>query len=272
MTQNKPSFLTAQNISVISRGTPILRGLDFQARAGEVTAIAGPSGAGKSTLLKVLSGDQAYGGQVLLNGQDLAGLSLATQARLRAVLPQATPLAFPFTVMEVVRLGTSLAVDPDHVALQALHLVGLAGYEARYYQQLSGGEQQRVQLARVLCQVWEPVQDASPRWLLLDEPVSSLDIGHQLQVMEILRDFAARGGGVVAVMHDLNLTAMSAANIALVLDGQMLVQGAPEEVFQDHHLSRAYGCNLRVGQVPATLPFVLPQTAADAGGAQARHA
>lgn len=262
MTDTRTQLLTARNITVKSRGDMILRGLDFTARAGEVTAIAGPSGAGKSTLLKVLSGDQPYDGQVGLNGLDLAQLSLGAQARLRAVLPQATPLAFPFTVMEVVRLGTSLARDPNRVARQALQLVGLAGYEARYYQQLSGGEQQRVQLARVLCQVWEPVVDNAPRWLLLDEPVSSLDIGHQLQVMGILRDFAHRGGGVVAVMHDLNLTAMTAANIALVQGGRMLVQGPPAEVFQDQHLSRAYGCELRVGQVPANLPFVLPQVAA----------
>ena len=100
--------------------------------------------------------------------------------------------------------------------LTALARVDLAGFEGRMYQELSGGEQQRVQLARVLCQVWTPVAEGRARYLFLDEPVSSLDIGHQLSVMRLARDFAARGGGVVAVMHDLNLTSMFADQVVMM--------------------------------------------------------
>lgn len=254
-------MLNARNITVQTRSGTILHNMDFTAQPGEVTAIVGPSGAGKSTLLKALSGDQAFSGQIVLNGLDITCASLAELAGIRAVLPQATPLAFPFTVIEVVRLGASFVSDPNRTARLALQHVGLTGFEARYYQELSGGEQQRVQLARVLTQVWQPAVNGQPRWLFLDEPVSSLDIGHQLQVMEILRGFADRGGGVVAVMHDLNLTAMTADSVALIQNGQLSVQGDPSGVFTEDQLSHAYGCRLPVSRVPENCAFILPQAA-----------
>lgn len=257
-------MLSARSITYQSRGKTVLHGVDFTARSDEVTAIVGPSGAGKTTLLKMLSGDLTGKGQITLNGQDIAATPLSDLARMRAVLPQATPLAFPFTVIEVVRLGTARAPDANRIARLALRHVGLAGFEARYYQELSGGEQQRVQLARVLSQVWDPVEDGSPRWLLLDEPVSSLDIGHQLLVMEILRDFARRGGGVITVMHDLNLTAMVADSVALFRDGRLVIQAPPSDVFTDERLSHAYGCDLRVSRAPRDCAYVLPQVASAA--------
>ena len=140
-------------------------------------------------------------------------------ASMRAVLPQATALSFPFTVREIVRLGLiggrsgALPGEDERLPDRALARVDLDGFAGRFYQELSGGEQQRVQLARVLCQVWAPVLDGRPRYLFLDEPVSSLDIKHQLMIMNIARDFAKRGGGVVAILHDLNLTAMYADRV-----------------------------------------------------------
>ena len=116
--------------------------------------------------------------------------------------------------------------DPD-VPHQALRAVGLPGFEHRFYQDLSGGEQQRVQLARVLAQIWKPVRGGQPCWLFLDEPVASLDIGHQLGIMSLARDFARRGGGVVAVMHDLNLTAMFADKVAIMKEGAFIAAGTP---------------------------------------------
>ncbi|MEL6532424.1 MAG: iron ABC transporter, partial [Pseudomonadota bacterium] len=121
---------------------------------------------------------------------------------------------------------------------------------------------QRVQLARVLCQVWEPTFDGRPRWLFLDEPVSSLDIAHQLDVMAIAQDFARGGGGVVAVMHDLNLTAMFADKIAVMHQGRLVADGTPQEVMTDATLSRVYGCDLSVNQSPGPeATYILPHTA-----------
>ncbi|WP_172292722.1 heme ABC transporter ATP-binding protein [Pseudoruegeria sp. HB172150] len=258
-------MLTARDITVSLSGVPILKGAGFTARARELTCIVGPNGSGKTTLLRALTGELSYGGEVRLEGRDMRAMKGWELATRRGVLPQATPLAFPFTVLEVLRIGLLAGTDAaeDDLPEQALARVGLAGFEGRFYHALSGGEQQRVQLARVLLQVWHPVEDGKPRWLFLDEPVSSLDIGHQLEVMQIARDYADAGGGVVAVMHELNLTAMFADSVALIHKGRTMCQGAPAEVLKDEVLSEAYDCRVRVNRTPegVHVPFILPQAA-----------
>ena len=256
-------MLTATNLTIRIGQSAILSAVDFQARAGAITAIVGPNGSGKTTLLRALTGEIAAEGEISLNGTRLAGTRPARLAAIRAVLPQATPLAFPFLVGEVVRLGLTagLSAHDPNVAAQALAAVGLTGFANRFYQQLSGGEQQRVQLARVMAQVWVPLGPDGPRWLFLDEPVASLDIGHQLMVMNIARGYADAGGGVVAVMHDLNLTAMFADSVALLSEGRILGTGKPADILTDTLLSRAYRCTLRVNTPPAQGTFILPHSA-----------
>lgn len=242
----------------------ILHGINFTANPGEITAIVGPNGSGKSTLLKAITHEVDFAGKVILNGKDIANLKPWELAAMRGVLPQAATLAFPFTVIEVVRMGllTGISGERADIPSRALSAVGLADFGGRFYQELSGGEQQRTQLARVLCQVWHPVVDGSPRWLLLDEPVASLDIGHQLLVMQLIKGYAARGGGVVAVMHDLNLSAMFADRMAIFVDGALLTSGSPDAVMQDNVLSRAYGCALKVNTPPEQgQSFILPHLA-----------
>lgn len=260
--------LAARAITCRRDGRAILSAVDFTARPGAVTAIIGANGSGKTTLMRHLTGEMAPdAGTVTLNGQDIAALSPASLARRRAVLPQAGDVGFPFTVAEVVALGLHAdpAADPARIPA-ALARVDLPDYGARMYQQLSGGEQARVQLARVLVQVWHPVSDAGPAWLLLDEPVSALDIAHQLWVMREARRFAAAGGGVVVILHDLNLTAMVADQVTLLHQGRVLAAGPPPEVLTGPRLSQAYGCRISVGEAPPSGLFVLPQAAALAGG------
>lgn len=253
-------MLEATNISVHLGRMPILQDISFAAAPGKITAIAGPNGSGKTTLLRALTGEIAARGQIRLNGQDIRKIPAVELASIRAVLPQKTALAFPFTALEVVRIGQSFGIHPDpSLPRRALDRVGLLHLADRPYQVLSGGEQSRVQLARILTQVWEPVLADQPRWLFLDEPVASLDIGHQLQVMQIARDFADAGGGVVAVMHDLNLTAMFADHIVLMETGQICVQGTPADVMTSPNLSRAYGCQVKIGTLPKDGLFILPQ-------------
>jgi iron complex transport system ATP-binding protein len=236
----------------------VLRGIDLRAEAGQLTAIVGPNGSGKTTLLRAISGDLRYEGSIRVNGREVSATSAADLAADRGVLQQSASLSFPFTVHEVVRLGLRGKDENDPVG-RALERVDLSRYGGRKYQELSGGEQQRVQLARVLCQVSEPIAGGAPRWLFLDEPVSSLDIHHQIAVMRLAREFAARGGGVVAVMHDLNLTAMFADAVVVMMESRAIATGSPAEVFTDEILSRAYGCPIRVGATPAGgVPFVLP--------------
>lgn len=255
--------LIAQDITVNLGRKPVLHGVSLTARAGQVTAIVGPNGSGKTTLMRCLTGELTCKGRITLGAQDLDTLPPVVLARRRAVLPQALALSFPYTVAEVVRIGLEARGEPAEALVPAaLAAVDLPGFSGRLYQELSGGEQQRVQLARVLAQVWQPLGDDGPRWLLLDEPVSSLDIAHQLVVMRLAADYARRGGGVIAVLHDLNLTALFAQNLVLMSAGRVLAQGPAAQVLTDDLLSRAYGCRLRVNAVPDSGIFVLPHAAA----------
>jgi len=251
-------MFSARHLRVDLGRRAILAGIDFDAEAGALTAIVGPNGSGKTTLLRALSGELAAEGEIRLNGRDMGALKPWQLAERRAVLPQATVLGFPFTVREVVGLGAGRRSADPMLAERALERVDLAHFGGRFYQELSGGEQQRVQLARVLCQVWSPAIDGEPCWLLLDEPVSSLDIRHQLLVMEIARAFARAGGGVIAILHDLNLAALFADRIVLMGRGRIVAAGPPGEVLEDEALSAVFGCVLRVGVPPAGVPFVLP--------------
>lgn len=260
-------MIEAHSLTVALGGRPIVRSVDFRARPGEITAIIGPNGSGKTTLLRALTGELPATGVISLNGRLLNEFKPWQLAARRAVLPQSTTLSFPFTVREIVRLGVSAGLMQadrllgERLPELALERVDLAGYAGRFYQELSGGEQQRVQLARVLCQVWQPVEDGEAKWLFLDEPVSSLDIRHQLDIMALARDYAAAGGGVVSVMHDLNLTAMHADSVAVMHEGRLLVQGDAGSVICDSVLGQAYGCELRVSRPPSNGGlFVLPQS------------
>jgi len=252
--------LSVSDLSVRIGRKTILRDITFSACSGELTVIVGPNGSGKSTLLKALTGELNSTGRAMLGEEDAAKGKPEVLANLRAVLPQATPMSFPFQVIEVVRLGLRFRSEAaDRAAHDTLAQVGLKRYEERLYQELSGGEQQRVQLARVLCQLWSPFPPDSSQWLFLDEPVSSLDIAHQLEVMQIARDFADQGGGVLAVMHDLNLSAMFADQILVMKEGCLAASGEVKATLQNGLLSEVYGCAIETCRVPPTDEwYVLP--------------
>ena len=265
--------LEVSQLAVRLSGKTILSEVSFNARAGQVCAIVGPNGSGKSTLLKAITGEVGYAGEIRLNAMPLTGYSPKRLADIRAVLPQQTHLSFPLTVKEVVQLGLQNTPQPPAERQSrirtALGYVDMAGFEGRSYQSLSGGEQQRVQLARVLCQVWSPVVHHQPRWLILDEPISSLDIRHQVLIMDVARNFAARGGGVLCVLHDLNLTAMYADQVLVIKRGALLADGKVEDVYRDELISEAFDFPLRIGALPGTaMPFLLPQASRGAGPAE----
>ena len=260
-------MITASDLTVSLSGKTIVHGVSLTAKAGELTAIVGPNGSGKTTTLKAIAGELASKGHIAINGHDIRALEPWQLAVKRAVLPQAATIAFPFTVREIVRMG--LTVGPNRhadrieaVTTEALAAVDLAGFAGRFYQELSGGEQQRVQLARVLSQIWEPVLDGEPCFLMLDEPVSALDIRHQLTIMQLARRYCEGGGGVIAVMHDLNLTAMFADHMVMMKNGRIERAGQPTEVMTDDAMEAIFGCRMRINAVPAAgVPFVLPHTA-----------
>jgi iron complex transport system ATP-binding protein len=230
---------------------------------GRITVLIGPNGAGKSTLLKVMAGElRPAAGTVRLHGTAVGAMPPAELARLRAVLAQSVTLAFPFAVDEVVRLGLPsnfARARGDALVTRGLEAVGLLAEAERSCLSLSGGEQQRAHLARVLVQLWSAPDDGRARYLLLDEPTASLDLAHQLLVMRLARSHAETGGGVLAVMHDLNLAVMLADEIVVLDKGRLAASGAPTEVVTDRLLTDVYGVDLRVGTTPEGV-FVLPQT------------
>ena len=261
-------MISVENASVAIGKTQIVSDVSFEVKTGQVTTIVGPNGSGKTTLLRALSGDLRYGGSIRFHGREMRDLKAWEMAEMRGVLAQSTSLSFPFTVREVVRLGitggrTGRPIDEmDELTDRALHLVDLDGFSSRFYQELSGGEQQRVQMARVLCQVFEPVIDGRSRCLFLDEPVSSLDIRHQLAIMDIARDYAARGGTVIAVLHDLNLTSIYSDQVLAMHRGRCAAFGTTQAVITDSLLRNVFECDLRVSVAPRdSAVFVLPQSA-----------
>jgi iron complex transport system ATP-binding protein len=236
----------------------ILRGVDLVVRAGEVVALVGPNGAGKSTLLNVLTGDlDASAGDVLVDDEPLSSWSHAELAMRRAVLPQQVTMTFPFSVTDVVRMGrapwarTPLEDDDDAVVAAAARQTDVAHLMARRFPSLSGGERARAALARVLAQ--------QTQLLLLDEPTAALDVHHQELVLEVARQRAVAGDGVIVVLHDLGLAAAHADRVAIIAEGKIVADGPPGEVLTGTTLSAVYQHDIEVIAHPRTgEPLVLP--------------
>lgn len=255
----------ARDVSVRRGQNRILKSVSASVKPGLFTVIVGPNGAGKSTLLKVITGEmQPEEGCVTFEGRPLSAFAPHEIATRRAVLPQSSQLAFPFTVFEVVRLGlearVGLAPETRRTLPAALlNRVDLNGFGSRHYQELSGGEQQRVQLARILCQAGDPVADGKPQFLFLDEPTSSLDLRHQIDTLNIARSFADNGGGVLAILHDLNLAALFADRLVVLHKGALFAEGPPSDVITSDLLKQVFEVELNVRRMENSgVPFVLP--------------
>jgi iron complex transport system ATP-binding protein len=246
---------TASDIEVRAGGRTLLEGAGVAVTPGKVTVLVGPNGAGKSTLLKVLAGEIRPGrGGVAINGLDLKELTPQRLATMRAVLPQSVHVAFPFSVAEVVGIGAS-GPQLDAKVRRVLARVDMLAFHDRPYDRLSGGEMQRVQLARVLRQLGEGVP---PGYLLLDEPTASLDLAHQLMVVRLARELAGEGIGVLSILHDLNLAAMAADHMVALRNGRVEAAGTPAEIMTNEAIERIFGVASRTNWAPDT-PFLLPQ-------------
>jgi len=262
-------MIQARDVGYRAGAAELLRGVTLSAHVGQVLALVGPNGAGKSTLLRVLSGELTpTHGEVRMGGRPLGAWTLRAQARARAVLAQSSELGFPFPAEEVVMLGRAphlngreSARDRDIVA-RALTAADVLGRRARAYSTLSGGEQQRVQLARALAQVWE----GGPRALLLDEPTSSLDLSHQHATLRFARHMASTGCAVICVLHDLNLAAQYADRIAVLELGELRAWGAPAHVLTAARIAEVFQVRARVVPHPElACPLIVPvEPAADA--------
>ncbi len=257
--------LEVLDLEVRYHGTPALRGVQLEVRAGELVAVCGPNGAGKSTLLRCVAGLlRPSGGSVRVDGREVASLLPRERARVVGYLPQDPVVPEGFRCAEVVRLGRYASragwaagwSPQDHqAAVQALLATGTQHLADRPVHHTSGGERQRVLLARVLAQ--------GARLLALDEPTSHLDLSHQLSVVRLLRRLAGEGYGVLAATHDVNLASLFFDRVVLLAGGRVLAQGPAEEVLRSGAVAEAYGPVAVVvshpeGGKPVVLPRVQP--------------
>lgn len=219
----------------------LINDVSLGVHGGELVGVVGPNGAGKTTLLRALSGDvELSAGTVFIDDRPLGEFDARELARRRAVMPQSSYLPFLFTAREVVRMGRAPwegeRGEREHGAKLTDYAMGLTDtqdYAIRAYPTLSGGEQSRVTLARVLAQE-TPI-------LLIDEPTAHLDLRHQHLVLQLARELASEGAAVVAVLHDLNLAAMYADTALVLHRGELVAAGPTEDSLHPETLSPVFG-------------------------------
>jgi iron complex transport system ATP-binding protein len=251
-------MLTAIDLCYQIGSQPLIKQVNLDIQPNQLNIIIGANGAGKSTLLRLLTGFLTpTQGECIFLGKPLAKWDQNTLAKKRTVMRQHCQINFAFTAKEVIAMGR--APHGKTYFHQALDTV-IEQTHCQYllhkdYRSLSGGEQQRVQLARVLAQLWQP--QPSPRLLFLDEPTSALDLYHQQQMLRLLRDLTHQQSiSICCILHDLNLAALYADRILLLSNGQLIAQGLPNQVLTQHSLMSWYQADLVVRSHPH---YALPQ-------------
>jgi iron complex transport system ATP-binding protein len=242
--------LDAQNVTWGVDGHRIVRAVSAEAEPGEFVGLIGPNGSGKSSLLRcVYRVLKPHAGLVALDGEDVWGMGARRMARRTAVVLQGYPTEFEFTVREVVLMGRSPhkgsfdrdTAEDERIVEGAISRVGMLPFADRDFSTLSGGEKQRVLVARALAQ--------EPRLLVLDEPTNHLDVRHQMEILGLVRTL---GVTTVAALHDLNLAALYCDRIYAVGAGEVVAEGTPEYVLTTCLIRDLYGVEAEVARHPAT--------------------
>jgi len=259
-------MLRVENITYEINKRILVRNLSFSMQCGEVVAILGANGAGKSTLIKMLSREKETSeGNIILNGKPISKYRSAELALKRAVMSQHNVVNIDFKVHEIVMMGryphyqNNPSANDRNIVKQTMEVCGVTDLEDRSILTLSGGEQQRVQLARVLAQVW----DCPGALLLMDEPVAGMDLQYQQQTLAIVTAMARRGFMVITVLHDINLAAQYADRILLLKNGRKWNDGTPAEVLNTKNIYNIFSIAAEVSSHKQTLrPYILPKDVA----------
>lgn len=257
-------MLNAKRLSFKVGDKTLLHETSVEFAAGKFHVVMGANGAGKSTMLKILSGElKPSSGEVYLDGTDLREYSKNSLAMRRAVLSQHYHLAFPITAEEIVLMGrypyfaTRPSAKDNAVCSEAVKLMDVGHLLQRDYTTLSGGEAQKVQMSRVLSQIWSE-EEMEGRLLFLDEPVSHLDVKYQHQLMKVAKDFCRKGTTVIAVLHDINLAIAFADRLLFMKDGNILFDANNAAELTPAMLFNTFGILPSIVQVPGKAkPFVL---------------
>lgn len=241
--------IQTHDLSFAYKDRSVLHAVSLSVERGEMVGILGPNGSGKTTFLKILSAVLFGEGEVKLNGRNIETYGRRELSRLFAVVSQESHVNFPYTVAEIVLMGrasyhSSFALEGKkdlEVARASMELTDSLSLSNRYFHELSGGEKQRVMIARALAQ--------EPEILLLDEPSAFLDLKHQVQVFELLRRLnRERGLTIVAALHDLNLAALFCPRLVMLREGKIYHDGSPREVLTEKTIDEVYGIRVRVEQ------------------------
>ena len=244
--------IRTNNLTFAYKDKPVLDGVTLSIEKGEMVGILGPNGSGKTTLLKIFSAVLMGQGEVKLNGRNIETYGKRELSRLFAVVPQENQIHFPYTVAEIVLMGRAsyhspLALEGKRdleVARASMELTDSLSFSDRYLHELSGGEKQRVIIARALAQ--------EPEILLLDEPSAFLDLKHQVQVFELMRQLNREHSlTIVAALHDLNLAALFFPRLVMLRDGRVYRDGSPKEVLTEETIEEVYGIRVRVEPDPS---------------------
>ncbi len=255
-------MLNIKNLFVSYNQREILHDVSFDVKNGEVLALIGPNGAGKSTLIRAVSGVIDARGQIQTDGKNFSNMNPMERARYIAVVPQAISLPPAFSVWETVLMGRTpylgflgnASKHDEELVHESLNRVNALNFAERRMGELSGGEAQRILLARALCQ--------STPILLLDEPTSHLDLQYQVSLLELIRKLAKENNlAILVAMHDLNLAARYADRIAVMVAGKINAIGTPKEVLKPDLIANAYCLPVQVVKHPfLDIPMVLPDS------------
>lgn len=250
--------LNINKLSFNYAGTQVLKDIELEVGLGEMLSIVGPNGSGKSTLLKctnrILKIKQNV---VLIDGEDTSKLDLKELSKIMGYVPQSSTSTFPFTVFDVVLMGRkpyinwSLSDRDSEIVAEILDFLGIGELCMRHFNELSGGEQQKVIIARALAQ--------QPEILLLDEPTSSLDIKHQLEILCMLKGLTqSKERSVIVSIHDLNLASRFSDKILMLKKGTIYAVGTPEDVLTEENIESVYGIKAKVSTSLVGKPQITP--------------
>ncbi|MDH7795048.1 MULTISPECIES: heme ABC transporter ATP-binding protein [unclassified Beijerinckia] len=257
-------IIEAERACYAIRGQTIVDNVSLSIDKGELVVILGPNGAGKTTLLRMLTGEyKPTSGVARLGGVAIGEMAPVALARRRAVMTQASHLMFPYSVLEVISFGLHAANQQSPQAATAIErsidLGDVRHLIDRNYQTLSGGEQQRVQFARAICQILACREAGSDQALFLDEPTSNLDLKHQIMIMSAARTLCREGVAVCAVLHDINLAAACADRIVMMKKGRVERVARPAEAITHATIREIFDIDLTVLSADARgRPYIVP--------------